>query len=83
MKTLVVLHVTLVLSKVVVKLGPVRVMGAGVVVRPHVAEVSCVLCACLWLFYNDNFNSFTSVMLVTIKYVNSKTELWRSISIAI
>jgi len=40
METLVVLHVTLVMSCVVVTLGPVRVMGAGVVVIPCVVEVS-------------------------------------------
>jgi len=42
MKTLVVSHVTLVMSLLVVTLEPVRVMGAGVVVRPCVVEVSLV-----------------------------------------
>ena len=40
MKTLVVSHVTLVMSYLVVTLGPVRVMGAGVVVLSCVAEIS-------------------------------------------
>ena len=40
MKTLVISHVTLVMSYLIVRLGPVRVMGAGVVVLPCVAEVS-------------------------------------------
>ena len=40
MKTLVVSHVTLVISYPVVTVGPVRVMGAGVVMRPCVVEVS-------------------------------------------
>jgi len=40
MKTFVVLNVTLVMSYLVVALGPVRVMGAGVVERPIVEEVS-------------------------------------------
>ena len=39
MKTLVVSHVTLVMSKLVVTLGPVRVTGAGVVVILYVEEV--------------------------------------------
>ena len=39
MKTLVVSHVTLVMSSLVVKLGPVRVMGAGVVEMMCVKEV--------------------------------------------
>ena len=38
MKTLVVSHVTLVMSLLVVTLGPVRVMGAGV--GPCVVEVT-------------------------------------------
>ena len=38
-ETLVVSHVTLVMSKLVVMLGPVRVMGAGVVVIMCVEEV--------------------------------------------
>ena len=40
MKTLVVSHVTLVMSYLVVTLGPVRVMGAGVVVMLCAEEVS-------------------------------------------
>ena len=40
MKTFVVLHVTLVMSQLVVTSGPVRVMGAGVVVMLHVEEVN-------------------------------------------
>jgi len=39
MKTLVILLVTLVMSYLVVTLQPVRVMGAGVAVRPCVEEV--------------------------------------------
>ena len=57
MKTLVVSLVTLVMSLSAVTLGPVRVMGAGVVVRPVVGEKvqkvcwSYVLCkVVLWNF---------------------------------
>ena len=38
-ETLVVSHVTLVMSQLVVTLGPVRVMGAGVIVMMCVEEV--------------------------------------------
>ena len=40
MKIYVILYVTLVMSQLVVTLGPVRVMGAGVVVMMCVEEVS-------------------------------------------
>ena len=35
------------------KLGPVRVMGAGVEIFPCVAKVSDFLCACYWLVCNS------------------------------
>jgi len=35
-ETLVVSHVTLVMRSVVVTLGPVKMMGAGVVLKPYV-----------------------------------------------
>jgi len=43
MKTLVISHVTLVMSYLVVTLGPVRVMGAGVVVMMCAEEVRQVI----------------------------------------
>ena len=42
MKTLVVSHVTLVMSLLAVTLGPVRVMGAGVVLILFAEEVSFI-----------------------------------------
>ena len=43
-ETLVISHVTLVMSQLVVTLGPVRVMGAGVVVMMCVEEVFYNIC---------------------------------------
>jgi len=56
MKTLVVSHVTLVMSLLVVTLGPVRVMGAGVVVMMCVEEV-CI----------DQYTSFWIVPLILVQ----------------
>ena len=47
-ETLVVSHVTLVMSSLVVTLGPVRMMGAGVIVMMYVLEV----CLCVSYAFN-------------------------------
>ena len=43
-ETLVLFRAALVISLMVVKQGPARVIRAGVVVRPHVVEVKCLPC---------------------------------------
>ena len=60
MKTLVVSHVTLVMSYLVVTLGPVRVMGAGAVRKPTVEEVGHFFYACICMqVLEDKLNLYT------------------------
>jgi len=46
-ETLVISHVTLVMSSLVVKLGPVSVTVVGVVLKPYVQEVCIAFITCL------------------------------------
>jgi len=69
MKIFVILHATLVLNKLAVTLGPVKVMGAGVALKPFVKEVSSVqvlyMLVCVHMFviiFNCNYYSAVSVM---------------------
>ena len=50
-------------------LGPVRVMGAGVVVMMCVEEVMCVLCMCI---YCVDIKSFISVLCSTLTDPNNR-----------
>ena len=51
MKTLVVSHVMMAMSYLVVRLGPVRVLGPGVVILQYAGEVSSSLYVCYWLVH--------------------------------
>jgi len=53
MKTLVVSHVTLVINYLVVTVGLVRVMAAGMVIRSYAEEVISVLCMFILQLFNN------------------------------
>ena len=65
MKTLVVSHVTLVMSQLIVTLGPVKIMVAGVVVMLRVAEVSTwvLMCILMIIFIYENQIQVTVTMI--------------------